>query len=240
MLKQLSRWRERYRREATVALVVAATLVLLLTQVSDSIGNFVSGAQVLAYVTLIIVADLALAVDRVMSRVRYVRVSSEQDSLLPTLLEVADDLPESSNADLLEYAGISITPLIRRLRSRHAHIRILIKHPETCARYQRQRTESNLEALLGSVLSGYEGNYEVRCYRAPYSLRGRRVGRRFLELGWLTPDFARDTAFGRVNASVFLDPTVEDGHYLGTLFERTFEDLWNHPATVDAHTIVTR
>jgi hypothetical protein len=233
MWHRLSKIRDRYKREATLTLVAFCSIYIVLSQVSATVSNFASAPAVIAYAALLLIADLVLSLRDTLTRARVPHVSPEQDSLMPVLLEAADSLPAGATADLLEYAGVSITPLIRRLKERGVKMRILIKHPETCSRYQRQRTASNLEALHSSVLADYEDGFAIRCYRAPYTLRGRRVGSHFLEVGWLTPDFVRDTAFGRVNPSIYLDPNSEEGADLLRLFSKTFEDLWNHPDTID-------
>ena len=185
-----------YRRQVIVAIVVVASGVLLLSQVSSAVNSVVSGTAVVGYATMLLVADVALSVEGVVSRIREVRISREQDALLATLLEAVDNASRKASADLLEYAGISITPVIRRLQDKEMPMRILLKHPDTCGRYQKQRSLSNIEALYNSVLKDAR-QFEVRCYRAPYSIRGRRIGDHFLEVGWLTPDFGRDTAYGR-------------------------------------------
>lgn len=238
MYAKLRKLQGKYHKQVIIGLVVVASAALVLSQVSGGINQLVSGASALSFVTLLLVADVALSLEGAASRAKGMRVSREQDYLMPTLLDAVETIRPGGTADLLEYAGISITPLIRRLKEHGATMRILLKHPETCGRYQILRTQTNIEALYSSVLSDYSGKFEIRCYRAPYTLRGRRIGSRFLEVGWLTPDFARDTAFGRVNPSVYLDPAVEGGEYLLSLFQKTFQDLWEHPTTVDASSLI--
>ena len=121
-------------------------------------------------------------------------------------------------------------------------MRILLKTPETRVAAIRNSAPvfSNIEALYNSVLKDAR-QFEVRCYRAPYSIRGRRIGDHFLEVGWLTPDFGRDTAYGSSQCSpVYLDPTIPGGGHLLSLFERTFTDLWEHPDTVDGATLLNQ
>lgn len=229
---------DEYRHKAILSLVVLAVALGLISELSDWVGSVIGGDKVVAYVTLLLVGDLALTIDEVVRSSRQLQVSPDQDELLPKLLDAADGMRAGESAALLEYAGVSITPLIRKLRDRGAEIQILIKHPEECGRYQRQRTLTNIEALYASVLNGYDGHFEIRCYRAPHGLRGRLIGDELVEVGWLTPDFDRDTAFGRINPSVYANPNTTDGARLQALFTRTFDDVWNHGETVDGRTLI--
>lgn len=237
ILTSLKHLAERYRAQALMVIGVVVALAFLLAQVIDPLDDFLTSSGVLTYVTLVLVVDLSLLVVHNKSVDSAAVIYASQDASMAALLEAADSATGNS-ADLLEYAGVSTTPLFRRLRRQQVRMRILIRHPDECGRYQRRRTRTNLEALLGSVLDGYEDHVEVRCYRAAFTLRGRRIGDRFLEVGWLTHDFRRDTAFGQVNPSIAVDQLTADGAILKRLFDRTFQDLWDHDDTVSARTVI--
>jgi hypothetical protein len=226
------RMQSRYQRTVLGALIVLASVSFLAAQVIKPVNEFLTSTGVLTYLTLIAVLDIALTVSRMAMPTSRLSVGKEQDEILQDLLSAADG-SRGESADLLEYAGVSTAPLIRRLREADVSMRILIKHPATCGAYQRRRTQANIESLYGSVLDGY-AKFEIRCYRASFGLRGRRIGTSFLELGWLTHDFKRDTAYGRANPSVHFNPKNDGGNPLIGFFDKTFEELWGHPETVDA------
>ena len=119
-------------------------------------------------------------------------------------------------------------------------MRMLIKHPDTVAGLQRERTVGTLEIIFDSIFENYQGKFEVRCYCLPFNLRGRRLGKKLLELGWLTTDAKRQTAYGHQNPSVIVDLSTKRNDYLLEFFNRSFDDLWNASDTEDAQAVLSR
>jgi hypothetical protein len=120
-------------------------------------------------------------------------------------------------------------------------LRILVKHPDTVEGMQKQRMITTLDTIYNSIYEdGCPARVELRCYRQPFSLRGRRFGKKLLELGWLTVDAKRQMAFGHSNPSIVVDLTTTENEYLLRFFERTFDDLWNDPTTEDGKKVLAR
>ena len=167
------------------------------------------------------------------------RTSPHQDAAMPALLEAVEQC-RNVQVELLEYAGLTTLPLIRSLRLVGAHIRLLVKHPDTVVGLQRDRGLTTLDTLYTSLFLDYESSFECRCYRAPYSLRARQFGSHLLELGWLTPDIQRDTTFGYNNPSLLLDPTDPRFSHFVKFFGKTFSDLWEDQTTEDGLSVLGR
>lgn len=165
-----------------------------------------------------------------------IKVFSNQDEAMPTLLAQVDG---SIRADLLEYAGATTLPLIRAIRRKKIPMRLLIKHPDSVDGMQKQRTLTTLDTLLNSVFAGYVGDFEIRCYRLPYTLRGRYFRNRSIEIGWLTPDIAGQTVHGSANLSLFLPLEPSRSEPAVRLFTRTFDDYWSHEQTEDAKIVLS-
>ena len=119
-------------------------------------------------------------------------------------------------------------------------MRLLVKHPETVVGIQRQRMLATLDTLYNSIFDNYTGSFEIRCYRLPFTLRGRRLGREVLELGWLTPDIQRQTAYGHANPLILVDLSTKRNEHLQMFFDRTFNDYWKDDKTEDGRAVLGR
>ncbi len=228
----------RYQPWFLAVLAVAATILFILAQFFSGVQSFLLSKNVIAYTTLLIILDISSSIGSI-ERKPSLRTQENQDTAMPILLAQAKRC-RHINADLLEYAGQTTLPLIRALRASGAHVQILVKHPETVTGHQLGRNLTTLDTLYTLIFNDYPENFECRCYRLPYSLRGRKFGDQLLEIGWLTPDVPRETTYGHNNPSILVEASSDDyGHYVG-FFNRTFEDLWNHSSTEDAHVVLKR
>ena len=117
-------------------------------------------------------------------------------------------------------------------------MRLLIKHPATINGLQQQRMITTLDTLYNSIFDNYDGKLEIRCYRAPYSLRARRVGDDMLEIGWLTPDIRREMAYGHSNPSFIVDISRPENQNFLEFFNRSFSELWDAADTEDGREVL--
>lgn len=225
---------DRYRRHALITIAVLATLLLIASSIFPQIQAYFQQQYVLELLTLLILVDIAIAFEGYRAD-QSNRVMENQDE---SILELTESLSRCKGIDLLEYAAATTLPLIRAACRRKLPIRLLTKHPDTIEGLQQQRSIVALDTLLNSVFECYTGTFEVRCYKLPYSLRGRHLRDQVLELGWLTPDYKHKTAFGHQNPSYLLSLTDSKNVQLRDFFVRTFDDYWNHPDTEDGQTVL--
>ena len=235
---KIKAFRERYRAQTSIALAVIAALTFIAAEYAPVIQQFILTSGLLQYVTLIVVLDLATAV-YIMQRPPTTRIARNQDESMPKLIEALSEC-RSDSVDLLEYAATTTLPLIRAIRRERVPVRMLVKHPETVGGLQRQRTIGTLEIIYDSIFDDYRGSFEVRCYRLPYGLRGRRLGKKLLELGWLTPDPKRQTTYGHANPGILADLSNTNNEHLRAFFDRTFDILWNDSETEDGKAVLER
>jgi hypothetical protein len=228
LLRQLQTMRDRYRVHTAVAVAVVASLFVFVAPFIPAFATYVY-----SYVTLLIVLDIAA----VMEVRRDVRFVANQDESADELLSAVAGCRQ---ADLIEYAGATTLPLIRCIQRENVPMRLLVKHPDTVDGLQRQRMITTLDTLYNSIFAGQTGKYEIRCYRLPYSLRGRHLHGRIIELGWLTPDPERQTAFGHANPSALVTVPGTPKEYLKEFFDRTFNIYWEHNETEDGLAVLTR
>jgi len=222
--------RERYRPQTYATTAVLAILTVIAAQIVPDVQKFVLDNGLIQYVTLIILLDLADSI-HLLQRPSKARIAKNQDESMPiltqTLLSCRND-----NVDLLEYAGATTLPLIRAIQREGISLRILIQHPDTLEGHQKQRSISTLDTICNSIFNdAYKGSFEIRCYRLPYTLRGRRLGRELLELGWLTPDIQQKTAFGHGNPSFIVDLSDRNNEHFLTFFNKTFDTFWEDSRT---------
>lgn len=219
------------------AAAIAAVAATIVAEFVPEVEGFLKSSNVLAFLTLLIVVDIALRDRRGASS--KTKLIANQDAAVGELDKCLAS-NRKSRVDFLEYAGLTTLPLIRAAVRAQRPMRILVKHPETVEGVQRQRMLTTLDTLYTSVLDGYTCGWEVRCYRLPYSLRARRVGQELLELGWLTPDDRRKTAYGHANPSLLLSPSEPESAAFVEFFERTFTDLWEHADTEPGDQVLAR
>lgn len=231
----------RYRLQLLGTLAVLATLSIIAEQVIPGFQSWLIKIGVIQYVTLLIVLDIAASEHsaRREQQSRALRAQPNQDVALPLLIEHVEQCRPTS-ADLLEYACATTLPLVRAIRREHVPMRLLVKHPDTLSGLQQQRAITALDTLYNSIFDEYSGFFDIRCYRQPYSLRARRFGNSLLELGWLTPDWRRETAYGHGNPSIIVDLKREENEAPAQFFERTFSALWDAPDTEDGHAVLEK
>ena len=226
MLGRFNAFRDRYRIHTSATLAVLAALTFIVAEIVPAVQQFV------------VLLDLTVSL-YLLRRPPTTQMAKNQDESMPRLIEA---LPHCriDGVDLLEYAGATTLPLIRAIRREDLPLRILVKHPETINGIQRQRNITTLDTICNSIFENYQGTFEIRCYRLPYTLRGRRLGKKLLELGWLTPDVKRQTAFGHGNPSLIADLSNRNNEHLHVFFETTFETYWNDPETEDGRAVLER
>jgi hypothetical protein len=229
---------DRHRVQALATFAVIVALTFIAAQILPPVQQFVLKRGVIQYATLLLVLDLAVSVFLQQAPGRT-RLSQNQDESLPRLIEAVPHC-RTDGVDLLEYAGATTLPLIRDIQREGVPLRMLVKHPDTVSGLQKQRMITTLDTLYNSIFDGYTGKFEVRCYRLPFNVRGRRLGGEVLELGWLTTDLKRQSAYGHSNPSVIADLSTKSNEYLREFFDRTFSDLWTAADTEDGRAVLTR
>ena len=238
ILGKFNAFRDRYRTHTSATLAVLASLTFIATEAIPAVHDFVITSGVLQYITLLVLLDLAASI-YIFEHRPAARLARNQDESMPRLTEAICRC-RSHGADLLEYAGATTLPLIRAIRRERVPMRMLVKHPETLEGLQKQRTLTTLDTIYRSIFDEYDGSFEIKCYRMPYSLRGRRLGKEILEIGWLTPDVKGQTAYGHGNPSLLADLSTINNEHLLIFFERTFETLWKDIGTEDGRAVLKR
>ncbi len=238
ILGRFTTFRDQYRVHASATLAVLAALTFIAAEIVPAVQQFVFASGLIQYVTLMVLLDLAISV-YLQQRPPATRLVRNQDESMPRLIEAVAHC-RTDGADLLEYAGATTLPLIRAIRREGVSMRMLVKHPETVAGIQKQRMITTLDTLYNSIFDDYQGSFEIRCYRLPFTLRGRRLGKEVLELGWLTPDVRRQMAYGHANPSLIADLSTRSNEYLRIFFDRTFEELWKDDGTEDGRAVLER
>ena len=187
------------------------------------------------YLILMVIIDISVAINS--NKKNSIQMKEKQNKTMPVLINNVQQCSVNDSSDLIEYAGQSTLPLIREIKDKGLKIRLLIQHPDKISGAQRQRSLTTLDTLYNTIFSD-STNFEIRCYRQPYSLRGRKIANKILELGWLTPDIQNETTFGLVNPAILVDLSDRKNDYLLRFFEKTFNNLWNDSFTEDGNIVL--
>ncbi len=231
--------RDRYHTQTSVVLAVIAIIAFILAQLIPAVEEYIIKTGFIQFLILIVVLDLAVSI-HIFQRPTTTSLARNQDETMPMLVDAVSHC-RTDGVDLLEYAGYTTLPLIRAIQREGAPLRMLVKHPDTITGPQKQRNIVTLETIYNSVYANStNSSLEIRCYRFPYTLRGRRIGKVLLELGWLTPDIPRNTAYGHGNPSVLVDLSASQNTHLLVFFNRTFDDLWTASDTEDGRAVLNR
>jgi len=168
------------------------------------------------------------------------RISLSKDQAVANSLltqEVTDHAP--SRADLIEYSADTVRGLLVDLAEAGTKVRLLLKHPDSVTRAQRDKIISNYWYLRDRVFGTKPDCLEVRFYRTAATLRGRRFDGRLINVGWYTPDISPDGRIsdweivGHENPTVTADLDTAEGKALDRMFSSTFDGLWHNSADAE-------
>ena len=236
LLQKLNLLMGQYRLTSLKTLAVIVTILIVAAQISPEVQKYIITNGILTYIVLIVLLDLTILIE---NKVIYsaVEVLTNQDESMDTLIS---NVANTKQIELLEYAAATTLPLIRAIHKHNVPVKILIKHPETVDGLQRQRTITTLDTLYNAVFNEGCKNFEIKCYKLPYTLRARLFHEKLLELGWLTPNLPHQTAHGSYNPLVLFDLRRDRNDHAQQFFKRTFNDYWCHSETEDGAVVLER
>ena len=122
-----------------------------------------------------------------------------------------------------------VNSLLEDLRRQQTEVRLLLCDPSAaCNEWQKHRIEACIATLADVTFKGYS-KVEVRCYKVPASVRGRKIDDQ-LNVGWY---FYGHDLYGvqGTNTMITLRTENHDGKLFEFLFDQTFDLMWNHPQT---------
>ena len=149
-------------------------------------------------------------------------------------------------AKLIETSAATIPTILHALKEERTNIQLLVKHPDSVGEFQRERIHTNLSNLLSQEFKTYEYGFEVRCYRAFSSVRGRMLDQKIVNVGWVIPtdrvtdDGRKIEIEGRTNPLVTAHIDQPEGQMLGDMFSRLWDTLWNASDTEGVALVLKR
>jgi hypothetical protein len=162
------------------------------------------------------------------------RISLSADAIQTSSLlrrEISEQPPRE--ADLIEFSGDDVRPLLEQLAEAGTNVRLLLKHPDSVGRAQREKILSTSRYIKGYLFRNRPDAISIRFYTIPATLRGRRLDNRLLNIGWYTPDLAAGGQLTDWEIVGHMNPTItgylqtSEGYALNVMFSRTFDGLWN-------------
>jgi hypothetical protein len=240
LYRKIIELRQRYAKVVAIAIGLIAVVAFLLAQAIPDVKDWMLDSNALTLLIFLLVLDISYALSQIALR-RQITVSRDQDEDRSEFLELCKD-SRIDDADLLEYSTAEAREFIQALRARQCRMRILVKHPESVAEVlQQQKIVIHVQTLMKQVLNKYEAA-SIRFYRQPASIRGRRLGKAYVNLSWYTPDL--DTpeleVLGHTNPLITVDLASREGQHLCRMFQGLFDRLWDSPSTEDAEAVIER
>jgi hypothetical protein len=257
-VKAFAQWALR-NLDSAITIVLAGTFAVLSLLSLGSVRTVLAGALIV--MVLLSVANLRDRGDRDQLRelisqldgsVAKIRAFQERahDAVVVAENEAADarqlqeligSLPKIQSADLIAFSGRDARGILEEiLRHSGCPIRLLMKHPDSVGRIQRQWIVAELERMQRYLVPEYSETLHIRCYRAPYSLRGRKLHPYLINVGWYTPLIDDEVeVVGHTNPLVIAKLDTPEGASLCKMFDTLFEALWNASTTEDAATVMS-
>lgn len=159
------------------------------------------------------------------------------DAVTALRKEVSEQRP--SSADLLEFSGSTVKPLLVELAEAGVNVRLLLKDPRSVSSSQRQKIMSTYGELEAQVFSSNPDSFQVRFYDVPATLCGRRLDDRLLSVSWYTPVISAKGVvsdwpiIGDRNPAITCDPRTSEGEELCRMFKSVFTGLWANSVSLD-------
>lgn len=133
---------------------------------------------------------------------------------------------------------------IKTLNPKIKEIRLLIHNPLEQSDKQRVGICQQIRTL--KLVDFKSEVLKIRCYNQQASLRGRKFDNELLLLGWFTfhydpsyPEYGKNQIWGHNNPLVMTSLNGQ-GKYLGEMFDRVFDSLWNDAENPSLMTVCTQ
>lgn len=173
------------------------------------------------------------------SRLHVSRDQSADDAAFKAII---DDIAEIDEARYLAFSSRDARKFIEQVAVKSTGaVQVLLKHPETVGATQRRWILAELDRLFKYTVPKAANRIEIRCYRAPYSLRGKKLSPAVINVGWYTP-LIGDVAevIGHKNPLITAPLDSEEGAALARMFDGLFDALWSDPETEEAAAVINR
>ncbi|MCP3998892.1 MAG: hypothetical protein GY722_28080 [bacterium] len=161
-----------------------------------------------------------------------IHVSRDQVSDNQHLLRLLENTTNIEKALFLEFSGRFAFGIMQDVVRRFpkCEIEILVKHPDSVGEEQRKVIMAQLEALQQFVCARHSDRVTVRCYKAPYSVRGRKFEPHLINVGWYTPWVDnKGEVLGHTNPIITAELQSQQGLALARMYDGLFRALWTDP-----------
>jgi hypothetical protein len=134
---------------------------------------------------------------------------------------------------------------IKTLDPKIKEIRLLLHNPleQLLSDLHKERICNQIRTL--KLVDFKSDVFKIRCYNQRASLRGRKFDDELIVLGWYTfyydptyPEFGKIQMWGH-NNPLIVARLGGQGRYLGEMFDRVFDSLWNDPDNPSLLTVCT-
>ena len=178
-------------------------------------------------------------VSKIFGSRQNVHISKDQTADTDYLVASIRELPSISEAKFLALSGRDTRTFVEEVLERsNCMVKLLMKHPETVGEVQQRWILAELDRMQRYLIPKYGERLHIRCYRAPYSLRGRKIEPHLVDVGWYTPlPGDKLELVGHIYPMVLARLDSDEGVALGKMFDGVFNALWEAADSEDASSI---
>lgn len=220
-------------RTIVAALTAGIFILWIVSNFVPKLSEWITQQQLLSVVLIALVAEI-LAITVELKR----RATAERVHLCSKQSESSQELTDfieknhPKKADLIEVSSATVDLVLDALRLQNSHVRLLLQNPESgVTTFQKERIKQRIVELATVTFKNYE-SCEIRLYSVPCSLRGRLIGDKLVNVGWYVYSADNIGIYGHDNPLITASAGTREGDELIRMFNRAFDNLWNHPDTI--------
>jgi hypothetical protein len=218
--------------------LIAGTLAVLALLSLSAVRDRLQRDEIMG-ATLQLRSELS-AVSGILGSRQAIHISKDQTADNAYLSALIRELPSISGAKFVALSGRDTRAFVEQVLERSdCVVKLLMKHPETVGEIQQRWILAELDRMQAYLIPQYGERLHIRCYRQPYSLRGRKIEPHVVDVGWYTPlPGDKREIVGHIYPLVVARLDSDEGVALGKMFDDVFDALWTASDSVDASTIL--
>ena len=204
--------------------ILVATVITIL-----GLFNVVSSGIVsTATLTVLALVSFGLLQDRNQKEVPFIVHSDNNDNLDFICDYISKN--NTKHAKLIQYSGDMARSVIDKLLEKGARVDLLLQHPENALnKVQLQKMAAFQVRVRNDYRNGQ--NLIIKYYKEPASMRGIRIDKNFLSVGWYTYRIKSDQEvqpwiYGHNNTTINIRLDQSNASDLAHNFDEVFQALW--------------
>jgi hypothetical protein len=161
-MARFNKFKRQYGERVWIAVGVLAIAAFTVGRLIPRLRDILFQEDVILLLIFLMVLDISITLSNTLQSRESLTVSRDQDSDTGLILTKLQGI-RCDTADLLEYSTATVEPIIKELERQQARVRILVKHPDSVGKYQKNRILASLKHLSNFVIKDCRDRIDVRC-----------------------------------------------------------------------------